>query len=83
MIRTVISLEPNEKQWLDAMAKKNHMSMAALIRKAITTLRLQDEHPLPSDADSLLSKTKGIWTRQDGLDYQLNIRREGSQQTFM
>jgi len=76
MIRTVISLNPDEKHWLEVMARKKHMSMAALIRNAIASYRLQDESRLPNSIDFLLSKTKGIWKHHDGLDYQMNIRDE-------
>ena len=79
MIRTVISLDPNDKQWLDTMAKEKHISMAALIRNAIMAFRLQNENHLPNDTDLLLSKTKGIWPHQDGLNYQLNLRDEWDQ----
>ena len=76
MIRTIISLNPDEKHWLDAMAKKKHLSMAAVIRNAIKAYRLHHTNDVQSDIDILLSKTKGIWKHQDGLNYQLTIRDE-------
>jgi hypothetical protein len=76
MLRTIISLEADEKDWLESMAKKKHISMAAVIRTAIKNYRLQHTSDVPSNFGRLLLKTKGIWQNQDGLDYQLSIRNE-------
>lgn len=76
MIRTIISLDSDEKHWLDEVAKKKHISMAAVIRNAIKAYRLQNANYVPTNIDVLLSKTKGIWEHHDGLDYQSTIRDE-------
>ena len=77
MIRTIISLNAEEKHWLDMAAKKQHVSMAAIIRDAIHLYRAQHttKH-VPTKIDSLLTKTKGIWPHEDRLHYQKKIRDE-------
>ncbi len=73
MIRTVISLEPEDKHWLDRKSKETKMPIAAIVRQAIRQMRAEDEVASPS-LDVLLEQTKGTWTREDGLAYQQSIR---------
>lgn len=75
MIRTVISLDPEDKHWLDRKSKETKMPLAAIVRQAIRQMRAEDEAASPS-LDVLLEQTKGIWTREDGLAYQQAIRGE-------
>jgi len=75
MIRTVISLDPDEKHWLSQVAKHQHISMAKIIREAIREYR--KNHPMKqSKFDKLLEKTQGIWRKGDGLQYQTKLRDE-------
>ncbi len=76
MIRTIISLDNDEKKWLDRMAKKKHVSMAHIIRTAIYEYRKKYKDNMPTDLDALLSQTKNIWENKDGLEYQSEIRHE-------
>lgn len=75
MIRTVISLDSEDKHWLDRKSKETKMSIAAIVRQAIRQMRSEDESASPS-LDVLLEETKGIWTQEDGLAYQQAIRGE-------
>jgi Ribbon-helix-helix protein, copG family len=75
MIRTVISLERRDKEWLDRKAKQEHVSMATLIRKAVRRYREERERDSPS-MDQLLQETKGSWRLGDGLAYQRRVRGE-------
>ena len=75
MVRTVVSLDMEDKTWLDRRARKESVSMAELIRKAIRRFREQSE-PEPQSLDQLLRETSGIWPGKDGLSYQLEVRDE-------
>ena len=73
MIRTIISLEPEDKQWLEQKAKENKTTMTALIRQAVKQMRTREKANSPFE--SLLEKTQGIW-QEEGLAYQQRIRGE-------
>lgn len=75
MIRTIISLDPEDKAWLDRRAKQERTRMAVLVRRAIRRFREQCG-PERSDFDRLLRDTAGTWKRGDGLAYQRRLRRE-------
>lgn len=75
MLRTVISLDPEDKRWLDRKAKETKMPIAAIVRQAIRRMRTEDEAKSPS-LDMLLERTKGMWKQQDGLAYQQSTRGE-------
>jgi len=75
MIRTVISLDPEDKHWLDRKSKETKMPLAAIVRQAIRQMRAEEEAASPS-LDVLLEQTKGTWTQEDGLAYQQAIRGE-------
>lgn len=76
MIRTIISLNENEKNWLDQISKLKHVSMAHIIREAIQEYRHNHSTQIKTDLDSLLEQTRGIWQGEDGLTTQNNIRDE-------
>jgi len=75
MVRTVISLEPETKQWLDRKAAREGVPMSRLVRKAVSELRRRaDAEAVP--VERLLARTRGIWKRGDGLSYQRAVRKE-------
>ncbi len=76
MIRMLISLKEKEKQWLMKTAKKENMSTAELIRRAISLYRTQHQQSKRHNIQRLLKKTKGTWTHGDGLEYQRKLRDE-------
>jgi len=75
MIRTVISLDAEDKAWLDRTAKRQRKTMTQLVRHAVQRLR-QESESAPSGFERLLRDTRGIWKSGDGLAYQKKMRRE-------
>jgi hypothetical protein len=77
MVRTVISLDPDDKAWLDKAAKRERVPMTQLVRRAIKRMR-QESQANPSRFEVLLEKTRGIGKGRfgDGLAYQRRLRRE-------
>lgn len=75
MIRTLISLDPEDKAWLDRKAKQERMPVARLMRQAIQRLRRESEAK-PSRFEVLLRETSGIGNGGDGLAVQRRLRRE-------
>lgn len=72
MIRTVISIDPDEKSWLERQAKSAGVPMSELVREAIRRMRRQED----ASFDRLLEETSGLWTEGDGLDFQRRSRAE-------
>ncbi len=72
MVRTVISLEEEEKAWLDRKAEQEDVSMTEVVRRAVRRYREESE----LSVHRLLEKTSGIWSGEDGLSYQRRIRDE-------
>ena len=72
MIRTIISLEPDDKEWLARKAEAEGVPMTKLIRAAIRRMRLQEDVSF----EKLLKQTSGLWRKGDGLADQRRVRRE-------
>ena len=72
MVRTIISLDPDDKAWLDKAARKAGVPTAELVRRAIRRMRQREQKAF----DDLLDNTSGIWRQGDGLRYQRRVRRE-------
>lgn len=75
MVRTVISLDEDDKEWLDREAGRLGVPMTELVRRAVGMLRQHAElgsEPL----DDLLETTSGSWRHGDGLEYQRRLRDE-------
>jgi hypothetical protein len=75
MIRTVISLDPDDKAWLDRKAKQDGVSMTEVVRTAVRRLKEQSHTPSPR-YERLLRRTRKLWRRGDGLEYVRRIREE-------
>lgn len=73
MIRTVIALEEEEKEFLDRVAKDEGVSMAAIIRRAVREHMRQMQS---RDTDHLLEVTFGIRKGDDALSYVNSLRDE-------
>lgn len=58
MIRTVFSIDEDDKQWLDRKAAREGVSMTEVIRRAVR--RLRSEEAQAQDFDRLLHATSGI-----------------------
>ncbi len=75
MVRTVISLDSEDKAWLDRQARRERVPMTRLVRRAIQRLRKESEAN-PSRFDLLLHETAGLRKFGDGLTYQRKLRGE-------
>jgi Arc/MetJ-type ribon-helix-helix transcriptional regulator len=75
MVRTVISLDEEDKRWLDARARETHVPMAEVVRQAVHMLREASAWEARA-TDELLQQTSGIWKQGDGLAYQRRMRGE-------
>jgi metal-responsive CopG/Arc/MetJ family transcriptional regulator len=76
MIRTVISLDPEQKAWLDNVAKERGKSMTEIVREALTHYRKRQDRGKNSTLPTLLKRTQGIWRQGDGLAWQRKLRDE-------
>jgi len=74
MVRTVVSLPEDDKRWLDAEAKREGVSMTAVIRMAVSRLRAETRRA--KTFDNLLKTTAGIGTGEDGVALQRKLRKE-------
>ena len=72
MTRTIISLDPKDKTWLERRARQEGVAMTQVVREAIHQMRRQEEASL----DDLLQQTRGIWRKGDGLAWQRKLRKE-------
>ena len=75
MVRTVISLDRKDKEWLDRQARAQRVTMTELVRVAVRRFRAEQESLRPG-FDELLSRTSGLWRGEDGLAYQRRVREE-------
>jgi len=71
-VRTIISLEQDEKAWLDEEAKRSGKPMTEIVRVAIRFLREDRERSF----HEMLAETSGTWKEGDGLAYQERMRSE-------
>lgn len=74
MVRTVVSIDDDDKQWLDYEAASHGTTMTAVVREAIAVYRHIKENE--QNIEELLDATKGSWKHGDGLEYQLKSRKE-------
>ncbi len=72
MTRTIISLEDEDKQWLEEESRRSGLPKAAIVRISIKYFRTDREKSF----EKLLSQTSGTWREGDGLAYQERIRSE-------
>ena len=72
-LRTIITMSENDRNWLESYSKTSGISMAEAIRRGIARLREQEQEDL---FQAILEETKGIWSREDGLEYQEKLRSE-------
>ncbi len=75
MIRTIVSLEPDDKAWLDRKARQERIPMTRLVGRAIKRLREESESK-PSRFELLLRETSGMRKFGDPLAYQRKLRGE-------
>lgn len=75
MIRTIISLDEDDKKWLEERAAAEDIPMTEVVRRALHLMQELERREDP-DIDQLLERTRGLWTSEDGLDYQRRLRDE-------
>lgn len=80
MPRTIISIDQDEKTWLDRQAKREEVAMTEIVRRALRCYREQKEIETEPDFAQLLRQTHGIWEAGDALDYQRRLRGEWDDQ---
>ena len=78
MIKTLVSLEEKQKKWLDSMAKEKGVPMAYLVREAVAEYMVQGSNPRDKQLSlkELVKRSSGAWKGEDGLKYQLKMRKE-------
>jgi hypothetical protein len=72
MTRMLISLEHNDRQWLEQRAREAGVPMSEIVRQAIRRAQESEQKPMKD----LLASTKGLWRQGDGLRYQRRVRKE-------
>ncbi|MDE2758193.1 MAG: CopG family transcriptional regulator [Acidobacteriota bacterium] len=76
LVRTVVSLDEDQKAWLGRQAVLRRVSMASLIRQAVSEFRIREQRGSAASFQEVLKHTAGIWQAADGLEYQERIRKE-------
>ena len=71
--RTIITISEEDKRWLESYSSLRKVSVAEAIRQGIRKLK---EAELFENYQTLVSNTKGLWQKGDGLTYQKKIRDE-------
>ena len=72
----MIGLDDEQKAWLDQQAALRRVSMAALIRQAVSEFQIREQRGSATPFQEVLKQTAGIWQGGDGLEYQERIRKE-------
>ena len=76
LVRTVISLDDKQKAWLDRQASLRRVSMASLIRQAVSEYQAKESRVSDVSFQEAFEQTAGIWQSCGGLEYQVGIRKE-------
>jgi hypothetical protein len=75
MTRTIITIEAEDKKWLENYSRRIHLSSAEVIRRAIKEYRRQVSK---GDLKRVLEATSGKWKsiKGDSQDYVNDLRNE-------
>ena len=76
MQRTIISLEPEDRDWLARRAKQEHVPQTEVVRRALRLYRQKAEIRGTQSFEELLRTTCGIRKGDDGLLAQNRLRDE-------
>lgn len=71
--RLIISLPDEDKLWLEGYSKVHKISVAEAIRQGIGQLKKNQQQ---RTYEQLVERTRGLWRKGDGLEYQVKIRSE-------
>ena len=77
MTRLLISIEEQDRVWLERRAREAGASMAEVVRESIRRMKNAEQESF----DDLLRATSGSWRGGDGLRYQRKARREWDERT--
>ena len=72
MTRMLISLEENDRRWLEQKALEIGRPMSEVVRQAIRQAQESEQKPMKE----LLASTQGLWRKGDGLRYQRRVRKD-------
>lgn len=75
-VRIVVSLDPEQKAWLESLARERGASMTAVVREALAAYRTQQNRKSETDQEDLLKQSSGSWKEGDGLAWQQRLRGE-------
>lgn len=76
MQRTIISLEPEERDWLIHRAQVEHVPQTEVVRRALQLYRQKAEPHGKQSFEELARLTSGIRQGEDGLISQQHLRDE-------
>ena len=76
LVRTVISLDDEQKARLHQQAALRQVSMASLIRQAVSEFQIREQRGSATSFQDVLKQTAGIWQTGDGLEYQERFGKE-------
>ena len=71
--RMIVTINEDDKKWLDGYSKAKDISIAEAIRQGICKLKEANGN---SPYRTLAKKTIGVWRQGDGLEYQQRLRSE-------
>jgi hypothetical protein len=78
MQRTIINLEPEERDWLAHRAQVEHVPQTEVVRRALQLYRKKAETQVAQSFEKLARLTSGIRQGEDGLVVQQHLRDEWS-----
>jgi hypothetical protein len=76
MVRTLVTLDDDDKAWLDTRARETGVSMAQVVREAVRQYRAGLPESRSDKRRRLLEQLKGTWRNGDGLAWQRERRAE-------
>lgn len=79
MQRTIISLEPEDRDWLARRAQAEHVPQTEVVRRALRLYRQNAEARGSQSFEELARLTSGIRQGEDGLIVQQRLRDEWSE----
>lgn len=78
MQRTIISLEPDDRDWLARWAQQEHIPQTEVIRRALRLYRQKADTSRTHSFEEMAQSTSGIRKGKDGLVTQNRLRDEWS-----
>jgi len=75
--RTIITLPEDDRRWLLNYSRSQGISMAEAVRHGIRSLKTSERQNV---YESLLKRTRGLWRKGEGLQYQREVRSEWDEQ---